>query len=207
MVITYFGKSYFKLTLGDLTIALNPISKDSKDTPKPSRFGADIALISVNHPDFNGIETVALGDKEPFVLDSAGSYEVKGLFFTGASSLTTVDNKEYRNTVYGFELDGIKICFLGEAYDEKALSAEAKELATDADLIFVSLASDPARAYKNVILFDPNIIIPMNYSSEQLGKFLKESSQNQKETFDKLTLKRKDLEGKDGMVMVLTSQA
>lgn len=206
MVITYFGKSYFKLTLGDLTIALNPISKDSKDNSKPSRFGADIALISVNNPDFNGRETVTLGDKEPFVLDSPGSYEVKGLFFTGASSLTTIDNKEYRNTVYGFELDGIKICFLGEVYDEKALSSEAKELATDADLIFVSLASDPSRAYKNAILFDPNIIIPMNYTSEQLDKFLKESSQNQKESFDKLTLKRKDLEGKDGMVMVLTSQ-
>ena len=48
MVITYFGKSYFKLSLGDLTIAINPPTKDSKAFGKVPRFGADIALITTH---------------------------------------------------------------------------------------------------------------------------------------------------------------
>jgi hypothetical protein len=67
MVITYYGNTYFKLTLGDLTIATNPPSKSLK----PSRFGADIALITTNVEEGNDPETVTLGDKVPFVIDSA----------------------------------------------------------------------------------------------------------------------------------------
>src|SRR5688572_21422906 len=103
MVITFFGKSYFKVTLGDLTIAINPASKASDAFGgKAPRFGADVALITTNLGDYNGIETVTLGDKEPFVVDGPGSYEIKGLLFTGAASSVSIGKKEYINTVYGF---------------------------------------------------------------------------------------------------------
>lgn len=202
MVITYFGKEYFKLTLGDLTIALNPPDKSQK----PARFGADIALISVNHPDYNGAETVALGDKEPFVLDSAGSFEVRELFFTGAPSKVTYEGKEYINTVYGFELDGIKIAYLGLCQDEKMLSTEAKEIAGNADMIFVPIDGDPAHAYKTATSFNPNVIIPMDYDKDSLARFLKEGGQEKNEVQDKVTLKRRDLDGKEGHIIVLAPQ-
>ncbi len=202
MVITYYGRQYFKLTLGDLTIATNPPSKASK----PARFGADIALISLNHADYNDPETVTMGDREPFVLNSAGSYEVKELFFTGAGSTVNVDKKDFINTVYGFELDGIKIAFLGAAYDEKTLSSEAKEIAGQADMIFVAIGEDPTLAYKTATSFDPNVIIPMDYTDESLKRFLKEGGQEKNEVQDKLTLKRRDLDGKEGHIIVLAPQ-
>ncbi len=206
MVITYYGLEYFKLTLGDLTIATNPPSKNSKTMPKASRFGADIALISINHPDYNGVETVTLGDKQPFVMDSAGSYEARELFFTGASSKAALGGKEYINTVYGFELDGIKIAYLGHATDEKTLSAEAKEIAGSADMIFVPINGDPTHAYKMATSFDPNVIIPMDYDKDSLAKFLKEAGQEKNEVQEKVTLKRRDLDGKEGHVIVLAPQ-
>lgn len=202
MVITYYGKQYFKLTLGDLTIATNPPLKASK----PARFGADIALISLNHPDYNDPETVTMGEREPFVLDSAGSYEVKELFFTGAGSTVTIDKKDYINTVYGFELDGIKIVFLGAVYDEKALSTEAKEIAGAADMILVNIGQDPVHAYKMATSFEPNMIIPMDYDTESLKRFLKEAGQEKAETQDKVTLKRRDLDGKQSHVVILAPQ-
>lgn len=211
MVITYFGKQYFKLTLGDLTIALNPPSKNSKNMPKASRFGADIVLISANHPDYNGSETVTLGDKEPFVIDTAGSYEVKELFFTGAPSKAVYEGKEYNNTVFGFELDGIKIAFLGLCQDEKSLSIEAKEIAGNADMVFVPIDGDPVHACKTATSFDPNIIIPMEYEKDSLAKFLKEGGQDapfhKGDISDKVTLKRRDLDGKQGEIIVLTPEA
>ncbi len=202
MVITYLGDSYFKLTLGDLTIAVNPPSK----TQKPARFGADIALISANVPEMNDPETVALGDREPFVIDGPGSYEVKGLLFTGAPTTVTVGKEEKINTVYGFELDGIKIAFLGLVGEEKALSPEAKEIAGGADMLFARIGSDPTGAYKLATSFDPNIIIPYDFTKESLARFLKEGGQEKIAVEDKATLKRRDLDGKEGVIIALADQ-
>lgn len=200
MVITHYGKSYFKLTLGDLTIAINPPSKASK----PARFGADIALITTNTPDCNDPETVTLGEKAPFVIDGPGSYEVRGLLFTGAISKSTQGTI---NTVYGFELDGIKIAFLGLAAIDTPLSGEAKEIATAADMVFVPVLDDPAGAYKAAVGYDPNVIIPYEYDSASLARFLKEGGQEKNEVQDKATFKRRDLDGKEGHIIILAPQS
>ena len=202
MVITYLGQSYFKLTLGDLTIAINPPDKATK----PPRFGADVALITTKIPECNDPETVTLGDKTPFVIDGPGSYEVHGLFVTGAPSEVFIGADRRINTVYGFELDGIKIAFLGKAHDEKAFSNEAKELAASADMVFVGVGDDPALAYKTALAFDPNVIVPYDYDSASLARFLKEGGQEKNEIQDKATLKRRDLDGKEGHIIVLAPQ-
>lgn len=210
MVITYLGKSYFKLTLGDLTIAINPPQKDSKAFSKVPRFGADIALITTKHSDTNSAETVQIGDKTPFVIAGPGNYEVQDLLIIGASSSVMIDGKEYINTVYGFELDNIKIAFLGLICDEKLMSAEAKEIADEADLVFVPVSGvlerDASKAYKTAVSFSPNVIIPYEYSADDLKLFLKEGGQDV-DAQDKATLKRKDLDGKQGQVIVLAPQA
>jgi L-ascorbate metabolism protein UlaG (beta-lactamase superfamily) len=211
MVITYFGKSYFKLTLGDLTIAINPPSKDSKAFSKVPRFGADIALITTYTIDTDGPDTVTLGDKEPFVIDGPGNYEVRELLITGAASTVVMDGKTYNNTVYGFELDGIKIGVLGLTGDDKLLSTEAKEIASNADMLFVPVGSDalelnPAKAYKTAVSYDVNMIVPYEYTADTLKLFLKEGGQDKNETQEKATLKRKDLDGKEGYILVLEQQ-
>lgn len=212
MVITYYGKQYCKLTLGDLTIALNPPVKDSKAFGgKAPRFGADIAVVSVHHPDYDGIETVTLGEKEPFVIDGPGSYEVKECFFSGAKSTVTIDGKEYINTVYGFILDNIKIAVLGVLADESTLSTEAKEIAAGADMLFVPIGGDAtfdaARAYKVATSFGPNVIVPLETTKESLARFLKEGGQDEGSILDKATLKRKDLDGKEGYIIALSPAA
>ncbi len=217
MVITYFGKQYCKLTLGDLTIAINPPAKSSKAMAKAPRFGADIALITTNHEDYNGSETVALGDKQPFVIDGPGNYEVHGCFINGAKSSVTIDGKEYINTVYGFELDGIKIAVLGAIADVATLSTEAKEIAGASDMLFIPVGGgdvlDSAKAYKAATTFSPNVIIPLDADSASLAKFLKEGGQDpsaqagKNEMLDKATLKRRDLDGKENYIIALVAQA
>jgi L-ascorbate metabolism protein UlaG (beta-lactamase superfamily) len=212
MVITYYGKQYCKLTLGDLTIAINPPAKDSKSFgAKAPRFGADIALITTRHADYNGVETVTLGDKQPFVIDGPGSYEVKGMFVTGAKSTVVLVGKEYINTIYGFELDGIKIAVLGALSDTATLSPEAKEIAGASDMLFIPIGGgevfDTAKAYKAATGFSPNVIIPLESNEESLTKFLKEAGQAGSETQEKATLKRKDLDGKENFIIALAPQA
>ena len=98
MIITYQGGEFFKVQFGDTTLAFNPISKESK--LKASRFFADIALVSVNHPDANGAENLSYNGKEPFVISGPGEYEIKGVFIKGFASKSLYGGKDMINTIY-----------------------------------------------------------------------------------------------------------
>ncbi len=211
MIITYFGAEFFKIQFGDTTLAFNPISKDSK--LKPSRFGADIVLSTAYHEDFNGFEQVTHGDKNPFVIKGQGEYEVGGVFIKGLPSLSNYGGKELINTIYTVSLENMNICFLG-AIDNTELKTETIEALDDIDILFVPIGGegvlDPARAYKFAVSLQPKIIIPMHYGDlggkDALKVFLKEAGENPTpET--KLTLKKKDIEGKEGDIIVLQSSS
>jgi len=199
MIITHHGKQFFKLQTGDRVIALNPIAKDSQF--KTSGFGADIALISLRHPDYAGSETVTYGDREPMIINGPGEYEISGIMFKGYAS-KGVDEKI--NTVYYFEFDDIKICFSGALY-EGILSTEAREAIDTVDILFVPIGGKtvigPEVAAKLARTFEAKMVIPMDYGKDQqsdvLKTFLKEIGGKHSDSVDKLTLKKKDLSGKD----------
>jgi len=208
MVITYLGKQFFKITQGDTTIAINPIGKDSKLKEKGSHFGANITLVTTNHPDFNGTDNTAHGETVPFVVSGPGDYEVKGIFIKGVLSDAMVDGKKHINTIYSMSVDDISICFMG-ALSSAELSDAAREQIDTPDILFVPVGGNgvlaPAAAYKLAVSLDAKIIIPMDYDATSLKTFLKEAGEEKTAPMDKLTLKRKDLEGKEGEVMVLSS--
>lgn len=211
MIITYQGVDFVKIQQGDLTIAVNPISKSSKY--KQSRFGADIALSSVAHPDMNGFEMVAHGDKEPFKIMGPGEYEVGGIFVKGFSSPSQYGGKAMVNTIYTFTIDGIRVCFLG-AHDGADLPQHVKENIDDIDILFVPIGGDgvlnAVEAAKIAVKLEPKLVIPLHHGDvgdkQALKIFLKESDAEEVKGMDKLTLKRKDLDGKDGDVVVLDAQ-
>src|SRR4051812_19513348 len=101
MIITYNGCEFFKIAQGELVLAMNPVSKDSK-TGINARFGADIAFQSVNHPDYNGIEQLSYGEREPFIVKGPGDHEVKEIFIKGVPSEANLGGKKYVNTIYTF---------------------------------------------------------------------------------------------------------
>lgn len=216
MIITYLGLEAFKIQFGDTVLALNPVSKESKH--KSARFGADIALISLNDKDMNGMENVTHGDHKPIAVSGPGEYEIKGVFIKGFKSESRyglpVGTKEARiNTIYSISLEGMNLCFLG-ALDSKDLSVETKEALDDIDVLFVPIGGDgtlgSAVAYELAVKLEPRLIIPMHYadtSDKNLKTFLKEAGEEGTKPEDKLTLKKKDLEGKEGEVVVLLPQA
>lgn len=207
MIVTYQGIEFFKMQLGDTVLAFNPVSKESKF--KTPRFGADIALITTNHEDLNGKDVVSLGDKEPFVISGPGEYEINGLFVKGFLSKSEYDGDKV-NTVYSLTLDNINICFLG-ALSTPDLSPEIKGNVGDIDILFVPIGGqgvlNAAEAYKLAVKLEPRAIIPMHYGQvgdkEALKVFLKEGGQEGTKAIDKLTVKRKDLDGKEAEIIVL----
>lgn len=214
MIITYLGLEQFKIQFGDMVLAVNPASKDSKH--KPARFGADIALVSLNDKDFNGVENVAHGDRKPFAITGPGEYEIKGVFIKGFKSQSryglAAGSKETRiNTIYTVALEGMNLCFLG-ALDSKDLPVETKEQLDDIDVLFVPVGGGAlgAAAYELAVKLEPRLIIPSRFSDvgdKNLKIFLKEAGEESAKPADKLTLKKKDLEGKEGEVAVLAPAA
>ncbi|MCE9549151.1 MBL fold metallo-hydrolase, partial [Candidatus Nomurabacteria bacterium] len=93
MIITYFGKEFFKITQGEMVLAFNPVSKNSKSGIS-TKFGADIALVTTNHPDYNGVEQLSHGERAPFVVSGPGEYEVKEIFIRGVMLDAEISDKK-----------------------------------------------------------------------------------------------------------------
>jgi L-ascorbate metabolism protein UlaG (beta-lactamase superfamily) len=205
MVISYFGGECFKITQGELTLAFNLPSKESKQ--KSVKFGSDVLFISAHHPDFTGIENASFGEREPFVIEGPGEYEVKDVAVRGFASETTYGGKTGVNTIYSIILEGMNLCFLG-ALSNPLLPPAAKQELDDIDILFLPVGGagvlDHAEAYKLAVQLEPKAIIPMHYSPESLKLFLKEAGAEKVEAADKLTLKKKDLDGKVGEILVLS---
>jgi L-ascorbate metabolism protein UlaG (beta-lactamase superfamily) len=213
MVITHHGGQCFKVTLGDLTIVFDPIAKNA--SLPAVRFGADIALVSRNHPDMNGIEEVTYGEKVPFAVTGPGEYERQGIVIQGFLSHSKYGlakgETEAVNTIYSVELEDMTLVHLG-ALSDTELSKEARESIDEIDVLFVPVGGDgvlsPSKAHELAVSLEPKIIVPMHWSGigqpKALEAFLKEAG-NGKEKVDKLTLKKKDLVGLEGSILVIQS--
>jgi hypothetical protein len=208
MVITHHGKQFVKLQVGDVVVAYNPISKESKE--KSSKFGADIGLVSLNHPDFNGTDQLSYGEKTPFIISGPGEYEVKEIFIKGFPVETTYHGEKKINTAYSVLFEGINVCFLGALPSAAAITADLKEKLGDIGILFVPICGGDVcsvdEANKVAVNLEANIIIPMDYDDTSLKTFLKEGGDGA-EVLDKLTIKKKDLMERQGDIVVLKSIA
>lgn len=210
MVITYFGGQFVRVQQGDTVIAFNPFSKESKR--KNVRFGANLAFVSLNHPDYNGVENMGIGEKQPFIISGPGEYEVGGIHIVGVPSGKRVGSEERINTIYALELEGVRICVMG-AHPNAEISSETVEGIGECDLLFVPVSGgdimSPADAEKVAVTLDAKLVIPVGHEGKDdknLKIFLKESGAEDVPVEEKLTLKRKDLDGKEGEVVVLAPQ-
>ena len=118
-----------------------------------------------------------------FVIDGPGEYEIKDVFIKG-----------FPDRTYLATFEGIKLCFLGAKRDEQ------DEL-EDIDMLFT-----PVNAYKSAVALEPAVMIPMGYNEASLKQFLKEGGEDKVEPLDKFVVKKKDLEGKEGEIIVLKEE-
>lgn len=204
MVISYHGGQCFKVSFGSTTLAFNPIAKKSK--LEQVKFGADAAFVSLWHPDFNGVEQVAHGAKQPFIVDGPGEYEIGQVTARGFGVKTIYDKKEHFNTIYQVHLEDMNIIFMGSLntpdIDPKILSEFG-----DIDILFVPIGGgdvlEVPQASKLAVRLEAKLIIPMHYDAVALKAFLKEEGNEDIKAVEKLTLKRKDISEMSGEVAVL----
>lgn len=206
MILTFHEGSCVRASAGDTTIVFGPVSKASKKY-KPVNFGADVAFVSFNHPDMNGAEEAARGDKQPFVVFGPGEYEVKEITASGYPAGSTYGGEGRINTVYSIKFDGLNVMYLG-ALGDLDLPAEVLEMDSP-DVLIMPVGGDgalsPAEAAKLAVKLEAKIVIPTLYDDKTLKQFLKEAGSENVKPVEKLTIKPRDVAGKENEVVVLSA--
>ena len=194
-----------KVTAGDTTLVFGPVSKKSKNL-KPTNFGADVAFVSLNHPDMNGSEEAGRGDKQPFVISGPGEYELMGVTAAGFPSKSTYGGEERINTVYAVTFDGLSLYYMG-ALSEMTLPEELLEMESP-DILIIPIGGEgvlaPSDAQKLAVKLEAKIVIPIHYDDKSLKTFLKESGSEGTKAEEKFTVKPKDVVGKENEVVLLS---
>jgi len=206
MILTFHEGGCIRASAGDTTLVFSPVSKQSKNF-KPTNFGADVAFVSVNHPDMNGVEEAGRGEKQPFAILGPGEYEIKGITAAGFASKSDYGGQPHINTVYALSFDDMSILYLG-ALGDSELPSDVLEM--DAPDILITPVGgggvlNSAEAAKLAVKLEAKIIIPTFYDDKTLKQFLKESGEESIKPVDKLTIKPRDLADKEGDVVVLGS--
>ena len=206
MILTYHTGACIRAQAGDTTLVFAPISKQSKNF-KPTNFGADVALIPLNHPDMNGSEEAGRGDKQPFLISGPGEYEVKDMTATGFASGSKWDSAPRTNTIYSVHFDDLSILYLG-ALGDLDLPADVLEMDSP-DILILPVGGNgaltAAEAQKLAVKLESKIIIPILYDDKTLKQFLKEAGEEATKPVEKLTLKPRDVVGKESEVAVLSA--
>jgi len=216
MNIQYYGDCCFKITTKpggrateDVVIWTDP---PEKSTGIRSPFGhADIALLSWLDPSDEAVSGLKDG---PILLHTPGEYSVKGVGILGFPSFRDAEGGAVRgrNVVYVFDSEDMRVVFLGaigHGPDKDMLGKIG-----DVDILIVPVGGADTVPAKNVDelirSIEPNIVIPMHYDTPDttIGagsseEFCRETGCKIGEEVSKLSLKKKDLEGKSMEVIFL----
>lgn len=182
MEITWYGHSCFRLTERNYaTVVTDPF--DSKAVGYDAlKLKAEIVTVSHDAPGHSNTDAVK---GSTHVLTGAGEFEIGDVFITavqtGGGGKKNKD--KVRNTLYVFDYDGITVAHLGDL-QEVPTQSEVEAMGT-VNVLLVPVGGgsslNAAKAAEVVSLIEPNLVVPMHYSTpdtklklDSLGKFLKE---------------------------------
>ncbi|MFH1233045.1 MAG: MBL fold metallo-hydrolase [Patescibacteria group bacterium] len=212
MLITYIGHSCFKIQdkIGSdgVTIITDPFDKTIG--LKMPHNQADIVLISHKHADHSCVETIS---GKPFIINSAGEYEIKNISIEGVDTFHDNSGGKERgeNIAYRINIEGVSIVHLGDL--GHLLDAKQLEKLEGADILLIPVGGnftiDAEKAVEVISQIEPRIVIPMHYKAggstlkiDGVDKFVKELGI--KPTYeDKLKISKKELPQEDMELVIL----
>jgi L-ascorbate metabolism protein UlaG (beta-lactamase superfamily) len=135
--------------------------------PEP-RAKADMVLCSHSHGDHNNVKPV-LKERGVVLEGFVGTKQIEDIPVKGVATLhdATGGSQRGKNSVYIVQLDGLKLCHLGDLGHD--LTAEQAKEIGKVDVLFTPVAGGatigPDVAGSVITKLDPKIIIPMHYNT------------------------------------------
>jgi L-ascorbate metabolism protein UlaG (beta-lactamase superfamily) len=213
MEITWYGHSCFRLTERNYaTVVTDPF--DSKAVGYDAlRLKSDIVTVSHDAPGHSNTDAVK---GVSYVIDGPGEFEIGGVFITGVQTDSGSGKKKSkepsaRNTIYVFDYDGITVAHLGDLKQTPS-QAEIESLGT-VNVVLVPVGGgnglNAAKAAEVISLIEPNLVIPMHYSTpaakvslDSLNKFIKEMGLSKADTQPSLKVTRSGLPNETHVIVL-----
>ena len=164
MDVTWHGQSCFRLRGRNATAVTDPFPQSIG--LKLPKLEADVVTVSHPHPGHSNLEAVV--NKDVFVVDGPGEYEVKGITVFGIRAFhdSVEGAEEGGNTIYVLEIDDVRVCHLGDlghALDDETIEA----IGTPIDILMVPVGGGKAlsadKAAEVVRAIEPRWVVPMHY--------------------------------------------
>jgi L-ascorbate metabolism protein UlaG (beta-lactamase superfamily) len=170
MDIYYSGHSSFRLKGKTATVVTDPFDSKMVGLKYPTT-EANIVTISHDHDDHNKADLIK-GD--PKIISGPGEYEIKEISILGFPSYHDSKKGEERgkNTIYVFEIDGIRVCHLGDLGEK--LSETLIEALGEIDVLLIPVGGTytigSKEAAELVREIEPSYVIPMHYLTDGMNK-------------------------------------
>ena len=216
MEITWFGHSCFRLKGNEAAVVTDPASPETGYAP--GRLMAEIVTVSHRHAGHNNTSNVSGVRK---VLWGPGEYDLSNVLVTGIAAFHDDERgaRLGRNTVFLIELDGVRVCHLGDI--GHVPQAEHLTELTNVDVLLIPVGGGgstlgAAAAVKAINVIEPKLVVPMHYRApgsarsdlDPLDRFLREMGLAPQEPQARLTVTRQALpKEKEAKVQVLEPQA
>jgi L-ascorbate metabolism protein UlaG (beta-lactamase superfamily) len=166
MEIVYLGHSCFKIKGKTAVVVTDPYGEKVGRLPRDVE--ASVVTVSHGHSDHAGGVGIIKGN--PFVMDTPGEIEARGVSVVGIATAHDDKHGEERgtNTVFVIELEGLRVAHLGDL-GHKLTTAQLEEIGP-IDVVLVPVGGtctiDAKTAVEVVHQVDPWVVIPMHYQQE-----------------------------------------
>jgi L-ascorbate metabolism protein UlaG (beta-lactamase superfamily) len=202
MEIKWYGHSCFEITSEDGRVVVTDPFDASVGYQVPEII-ADVVTVSHEHFDHNNVGAIK---GNPDVVKGAGEHMVKGMRFYGVKTYhdTSKGAERGENTVFLVDIDGMRLCHLGDlghALEPNQLIS-IKEKDIDIDVLFIPVGGvftiDAKGADVVLRQLEPKIAVPMHYKTspvqlniKKVDQFIKGKKKVRKEKI--LSLRKEDL--------------
>lgn len=181
MRVEWHGQAAFTLTGEEHTVFIDPFFADPTplrergmqwDYPAVEADGVDLLLVTHEHGDHNAVESIG---GEPHLLRStAGTHDSPLGTVTGIASEhdPAAGTERGPNTMFVFELDGLRVAHLGDLGQARLRPEQAAALGSP-DLLFVPVGGGPtiggAQAAEIAEELGATWVVPMHYRTPRIG--------------------------------------
>ncbi|MGZ6617413.1 MAG: MBL fold metallo-hydrolase [Solirubrobacteraceae bacterium] len=174
MHVEWYGQSSFALRAGEETVFIDPFGDMSRAASRGLQFDylpitgvdAHVLLVTHEHLDHNGVEAIS---GSPVVLRStAGRLEspIGEVLAVASEHDDAAGTERGPNTIFAFDLDGIRVCHFGD-FGQAELRPEQAEALGSVDLLFVPIGDGPtiggAAAADIAQRLGARWVVPMHY--------------------------------------------
>jgi len=173
MKVKWLGHASFLITSDDGTkIITDPYTPGGPFQYGEIKESADIVTVSHGHFDHNNVASV---QGNPQVVQEAAPVEIKGIKFSGLPSYHDDAGGSQRgnNIIFCFEVDGIRLCHLGDLGHQLG-EKECADLGS-VDIMLVPVGGnytiDAKGATEVCGKLAPKVIMPMHYRNERCSDF------------------------------------